>query len=216
MIMTGSQTQQERALSLLSRQGGMARLSEFSREGITAATLTRMREKGLILQPSRGLYQLPDAGCDTNHALAEAAKLVPKGIICLVSALAFHQLTDTIPRSIWMAIGPKDRRPAVTHPPLQIVRFRGKMLDDGIEEHRIEGVTIRVYNVAKTVVDLFRYRQSAGRRYKNSPGLNLALEGLREALRQRKTTPAEIAEYANDAGIWKVVEPYLQAMTANG
>jgi hypothetical protein len=80
-----------------------------------------------------------------------------------------------------MAIGPKDRRPAVTHPPLQIVRFRSKMLDDGIEEHRIEGVTIRVYNVAKTVVDLFRYRQSAGRRYKNSPGLNLALEGLREA-----------------------------------
>jgi hypothetical protein len=215
MMMTGSQTQQERALSLLSRQGGMARLSELSREGITAATLTRMREKGLILQPSRGLYQLPDAGGDTNHALAEAAKLVPKGVICLVSALAFHQLTDTIPRCVWMAIGPKDRRPAVTQPPLQIVRFRDKMLEAGIEEHRIEGVTVGIYNVPKTVADLFRYRQSAGKRYKNSPGLNLALEGLREALRQRKATPAEIAEYANDAGIWKIVEPYLQAMTAN-
>jgi predicted transcriptional regulator of viral defense system len=213
-MMTDRQTQQERALSLL-RRDGMARLSELTRAGITAATLARMREKGLILQVTRGLYQLPDAGGDTNHALAEAAKLVPKGVVCLVSALAFHQLTDTIPRSIWMAIGPKDRRPAITHPPLQIVRFRDRMLHGGIEEHRIEGVTVRIYNVAKTVVDLFRYRQSAGKRYKKSPGLNLALEGLREALRQRKATPAQIAEYASDAGIWKVVEPYLQAMTAN-
>jgi predicted transcriptional regulator of viral defense system len=193
----------------------MARLSELLREGITAATLVRMREKGLVLQPSRGLYQLPDAGGDANHALAEAAKLVPRGVVCLVSALAFHQLSDIIPRTVWMAIGPKDRRPAIAHPPLQVVRFRDKMLEAGIEEHRIEGVAVPIYGVAKTVVDLFRYRQSAGKRYKNSPGLNVALEGLREALRQRKTTPAEIAEYANDAGIWKIVEPYLQAMTAN-
>jgi Transcriptional regulator, AbiEi antitoxin len=214
-MMTGGQTQKERALSLLSRRGGMARLSELMREGITAATLARMRAKGLVLQPSRGLYQLPDAGGDANNALVEAAKLVPRGVVCLVSALAFHQLTDIIPRSVWMAIGPKDRRTAVVHPPLQIVRFRDNMLEAGVEEHRIGGVTVPIYSVAKTVVDLFRYRQSAGKRYKNSPGLNLALEGLREALRQRKTTPAEIAEYANDAGIWKIVEPYLQAMTAN-
>jgi len=211
---TNGQTQQERALSLLNRQG-MARFSELAREGITAATLARMREKGLILQLSRGLYQLPDAGGDANQALAEATKLVPKGVICLVSALAFHQLTDTIPRSVWMAIGPKDRRPAVAHPPLQIVRFRDKMLHEGIEEHTIGGVTVPIYNVPKTVVDLFRYRQSAGKRYKKSPGLNLALEGLREALRQRKATPADVADYASDAGIWKVVQPYLQALTAN-
>jgi predicted transcriptional regulator of viral defense system len=213
-MMTDGQTQQERTLSLLNKQG-MARLSELAREGITAATLARMRNKGLILQISRGLYQLPDAIGGANHALAEAAKLVPKGVVCLVSALAFHQLTDTIPRSVWISIGPKDRRPAVTHPPLQIVRFRDRMLHEGIEEHRVEAVTVRIFNVAKTVVDLFRYRQSAGKRYKKSPGLNLALEGLREALRQRKATPAQIAEYASDAKIWKVVEPYLQAMTAN-
>jgi predicted transcriptional regulator of viral defense system len=214
-MMTHRQTQQERALSLLNRQG-MARLSEFAEEGVTAATIARMREKGLILHLSRGLYQLPGAGGDANHALAEASKLVPKGVVCLTSALAFHELTDVNPRSVWMAIGPKDRRPAVAEPPLQIVRFRNKMLDAGIEEHNIEGVTVRIYNVAKTVVDLFRYRQSAGKRYRKSPGLNLALEGLREALRQRKATPAEIADYASDAGIWTVVEPYLQAMTANG
>jgi predicted transcriptional regulator of viral defense system len=208
------QTQQERALSILKRQG-IVRLSEFIKEGITETAIARMLEKGLVHKLSRGLYQLPDAATDTNHALAEAAKRVPRGVICLTSALAYHQLTDTIPRSVWIAIGPKDRRPAGQNPPLQIVRFRGKLLGHGIDEHPIEGVTVRIYDPAKTVVDLFRYRQSAGKRYKHSPGLNLALEGLREALRQRKATPAKIAEYAIEARIWKVVQPYLEAMTAN-
>jgi predicted transcriptional regulator of viral defense system len=208
------QTQQERALAVLKRRG-IARITEFTEEGVTRATVARMRAKGLVLQLGRGLYQLPDAALDTHHALAEAAKRVPKGVVCLVSALAYHELTDTIPRAVWMAIGPKDWRPVPLQPPLQIVRFRGGHLSDGIEEHTIEGVTVRIYNPAKTVVDLFRYRQSAGKRYKTSPGLNIALEGLRAALRQRKATPAKIAEYANEAGIWKVVQPYLEAMTAN-
>ena len=211
---TGSQTQEQRVLSTLKRQG-MARYAELSKQGITPATIARMREKGLIHRLGRGLYQLPEAQTETHHALAEAAKRVPKGIICLVSALAYHELTDTIPRSVWMAIGPKDWRPVCSQPPLQIVRFRGKLLSEGIADHTIEGVTVRIYNPAKTIVDLFRYRQSAGKRYKTSPGLNIALEGLREALRTRKATPAKIAEYATEAGIWKVVQPYLEAMTAN-
>ena len=207
-------SQQDRAIALLHQQG-IARLSEFIKAGITAATVSRMKEKGIIVQLGRGLYQLPDAALDANHALAEAAKLVPKGVVCLTSALAFHELTDTIPSRVWMAIGPKDRRPRAETPPLQFVRFGQKVLTSGIKEHMIEGVRVRIYDPAKTVVDLFRYRRSAGKRYQKSPGLNLALEGLREALRQRKTTPAEIARYANEAGIWKVVQPYLEAMTAN-
>ncbi|TWT11529.1 type IV toxin-antitoxin system AbiEi family antitoxin domain-containing protein [Reyranella sp. CPCC 100927] len=207
-------SQQDQALSLLRRQG-MARLSEFTRVGITAATISRMKENGLVLQLGRGLYQLPDAPLDANHSLAEASKLVPIGTICLVSALAFHDLTDTIPSRVWMAIGPKDRRPNTTHPPIQFVRFGDKVLRAGVEAHSIESVTVRVYNPAKTVVDMFRYRASAGRRYQRSPGLNLALEGLGAALRQRKATPSEIARFATDAGVWRVVQPYLQAMTAN-
>ena len=213
-MMVRGETQQERVLFLL-RKHGMIRLSELAKEGVTAATVTRMREKGLVNILARGLYQLPDASTDTNHPLAEAAKLVPKGVICLVSALAFHELTDTIPRSIWMAIGPKDRRPAIKQPPLQFVRFGDKVFRHGIDEPRIEGVAVRIYNPAKTVVDLFRYRQSAGKRYQKAPGLNLALEGMREALRQRKATPSAIAEYATQAGIWKALRPYLEAMTAN-
>jgi len=213
-VATPSNRQQDKAISLL-RQRGIVRLSEFTKAGVTAAAVSRMTEKGLIVRLARGLYQLPDAALDTNHSLAEAAKRVPKGIVCLVSALAFHGLTDTIPPRVWMAIGPKDRRPRIDRPPLQFVRFSGKLLRTGIEEHLVEGVTVRIYNPAKTVADLFRYRQSQGTRYQKSPGLNLALEGLREALRQRKATPSEIARYSTEAGIWKVVRPYLEAMTAN-
>jgi predicted transcriptional regulator of viral defense system len=206
--------QQDQALSLF-HQHGLVRLSELTKAGVTAATVSRMKEKGLIVQLRRGLYQLPDASLDVNHALAEAAKLVPKGVVCLTSALAFHELTDTIPSRVWMAIGSKDRRPRTVQPPFQFVRFGQKVLTAGIKEHLIEGVRVRIYSPAKTIVDLFRYRQSAGKRFKKSPGLNLALEGLREALRERKATPSEIARYANEAGIWKVVQPYLEAMTAN-
>jgi len=209
-----AKSQQDRALSLLGKQG-MVRLSEFKEVGVTAATVSRMKKKGLVLQLSRGLYQLPDASVDTHHALAEAAKLVPKGVICLTSALAYHGLTDAIPSRVWMAIGSKDRRPRVDVPPLQIVRFGEKVLTSGTKEHIIEGVRVRIYDPDKTVVDMFRYRRSAGKRYQKSPGLNLALEGLREALRQRKATAAEIARYAIEGGVWKVVQPYLEAMTAN-
>jgi predicted transcriptional regulator of viral defense system len=209
-----TETQRDRVISLL-RQRGMARGSELLKAGVTATTVSRMQESGQIVQLGRGLYQLPDAPLDINNALAQAAKRVPKGIICLTSALAYHELTDTIPSRVWMAIGPKDWRPLVTSPAIQFVRFGAKVLDKGVKEHVIEGVPVRIYNPAKTVVDLFRYRQSAGKRYQKSPGLNLAIEGLREALRLRKATPSEIARYATEAGVWKIVQPYLEAMTAN-
>jgi predicted transcriptional regulator of viral defense system len=209
-----SDRQQDRAIALL-KQKGMARTSEFTRAGVSAATVGRMKKAGLLVQLGRGIYQLPDAALDANHDLAEAAKRVPKGVICLVSALAFHGLTDTIPSRVWMAIGPKDRRPAAGTPPLQIVRFTDILLTHGIEKHLVSGVSVKITNPARTIVDLFRYRQSEGKRYQKSPGLNIALEGLREALRQRKATPSEIARYAQEVKVWRIVEPYLEAMTAN-
>jgi predicted transcriptional regulator of viral defense system len=211
---TQPQTQTDRAMALL-KERGMARVSELTKAGITATTIARMKEKGLILQLSRGLYQPADSDLQENHVLAEASKIAPKGIICLVSALAFHELTDTMPPRVWVAIGSRERKPSVTAPPLEFVRFSEKMRHSGIEAHSIEGVSVNIYCPAKTVVDLFRYRQSEGRRFSKSPGLNLALEGMKEALRQRKATPADIARYAIEAGNWKVIQPYLEAMTAN-
>lgn len=207
-------TQDGRALALLQRRG-MVRLSEFREQNITAATLSRMIDKGLLLRLGRGLYQLADADLDVHHTLAEAAKLVPRGVVCLVSALAYHGLTDAIPARVWMAIGPKDRKPSVGSIPMKFVRFRQKLLQSGIEEHLIEGVTVRISSPAKTVVDLFRYRQSEGRRYQSSPGSNLAIEGLREVIRKRKAGPSEIAAFAEEAGIWKIMRPYLETVISD-
>ncbi len=206
------QTQAERAVRLLDRQG-MMRLSEFRAAGITAATITRMEAAGQVVRLMRGLYQLPDRSVDVHHELALAAKLVPNGIVCLVSALSYHELTDTVPARVWMAIGPKDRKPSFTRPALQVVRFQASRVD--IERHEIEGVSVAITTPARTVIDLFRYRSPAGTRFRKSPGLNLAVEGLREVLRQRKATPAEIAKLAERAGIWRIVQPYLEAMTSH-
>jgi predicted transcriptional regulator of viral defense system len=185
----------------------MARLSEFQQLGVTAAAISRLERDGVIVRLARGLYQLPDAAIETQHSLAEAAKLVPKGIICLTSALAYHELTDQIPPHVWIAIGPKDWRPRVKYPPLRVARFPPTQLRHGVEEHKVERVTVRVFNIAKTISDLFRYRQTIG--------VNVGLEGLREGLRQQRVTPAEIAEYAVEGGVWKVIEPYMAALTSH-
>src|SRR5258708_1657350 len=152
---TAQPRQGDRATTLL-RERGMMRLSEFIKEGITAATISRMEQKGLVNQLSRGLYQLPDAPVDANHSLAVAAKLVPNGVICHSSALAFHELTDRIPSFVWMAIGPRDWRPKITQPRIQIERFGPKVFDKGIEHHTIERISVPIYSPAKTIVDLFK------------------------------------------------------------
>jgi predicted transcriptional regulator of viral defense system len=208
------QSQQDKALALL-KQRGMLRLSELTKAGVTAATVSRLEDKGFIAQLARGLYQLSDAPLDANHSLAEAAKLVPKGVICLASALAFHDLTDRIPSHIWVAIGPREWRPRITYPPIQIVRFGPKAFSPGITEHVIEHVRVRIYEPAKTIVDLFYHAQRQRRRYGSTTGLTQALQGMKEALRLRKATPAQIAHFANEAGIWKLVQPYLEAMTVD-
>ena len=115
-------TQRTQALTLLKRRG-MTRLAEFSEAGITATTVGRMERAGEVVRLARGLYQLPDAALDAQQSLAEAARLVPKGVICLASALAFHGLTDQIPPKVWIAIGRKDWRPRLTYPPIRIARF---------------------------------------------------------------------------------------------
>jgi predicted transcriptional regulator of viral defense system len=209
-----AQRQQDRAVALL-KEHGMLRLSEFIAGGITAATVSRMEKKGLLLQLGRGLYQLPDAPLDVHHSLAEAAKLVPRGVICLDSALAFHELTDRIPSRIWVAIGFREWRPRITQPPIQIVRFGPKLLTAGVKDHVIEGVTVRIYEPAKTIADLFHQAFRTQSRYGSKTGVTQALQGMKEALRLRKATPAEIARYAEQAGIWKKVQPYLEAMTVD-
>ncbi len=164
--MTGAPTQRERALRLLQKQG-MVRLAEFGAAGITAATIVRMEKAGEVDRIGRGLYRLAGQSADANHDLALVAKLVPGSVVCLVSALAFHELTDTIPSRIWIAIGSKDRKPVVTQPALQIVRFAPEMLRTGIA--LMPGGAPRHHA-----------RRGAGGR----------VGGLREVARSRQATPA--------------------------
>lgn len=123
-------THRERLTAFL-RDHGIARLAEIRRAGLTAATVSRLERRGFVIRFSRGLYQLADAVPEGHHSLAEAAERVPKGVICLISALAFHGITDQMPRRVWIAIGPKDWKPQIDYPPLRIARFANKFLKEG-------------------------------------------------------------------------------------
>lgn len=204
--MAKARSQLELAQTLLKKQG-ILRLVELRKAGVTAATMSRMERAGEVIRLSRGVYQLPDADLDPNHSLAEAAKRVPKGVVCLVSALAFHGLTDQLPPKVWIAIGSKDWAPQRNGTPIRIVRFTDRLLRESVETHAIEGVSFKVFGVPKTVADCFRHRGKVG--------LSVAIEGLQEALRQRKATPAEIARQADEGGVSTVIRPYLEALTAN-
>ena len=186
---------------------GIVRLGELRNAGVTAATVSRMVRDGEVLRLARGLYQLSDAPLNADHSLAEAAKRLPKGIVCLVSALAYHGLTDQLPKKVWLAIGNKDWAPK-RGTSLRIVRFTDGLLTDSVETHVIEGVAVKIFGAAKTVADCFRHRRKVG--------LSVAIEGLQEALRQRKTTPGELARQAARGGVSTVMRPYLEALTANG
>lgn len=203
--MRREKTQQDQAINMLQKRG-ILRSFEFAEAGIAAAALSRLIFQKRIIRLQRGLYTLAESVPVANHEMAQTSKAVPQGVVCLVSALAFHELTTTLPGKLWLAIGSKDRRPKLSHPPLQVVRFPPSLLKRGIDRHVIDGVPVRITNPARTIVDLFRYRRKTG--------LNLAIEGLREALRGRKATPAQIAHYAEEANIWKVVQPYLEAVTS--
>lgn len=205
--MPSSMSQRQIAHTVLTARG-ISRLAELREAGVTAATMSRMERDGEVLRLARGLYQLSDAPLDVHHSLAEAAKRVPKGAVCLVSALAFHGLTDQLPRKVWLAVGQKDWPPKPEGTPIRLVRFTDRLLTEGVETHPVERVPVKVFGVAKTIADCFRYR--------NKIGLSVAIEGLQEALRQRKTTPSEIASQAARGSVATVIRPYLEALTASG
>ncbi len=205
--MNKQSSQKDRVLGLL-RERGMARLRELIAAGVHEETVARLERAGHIVRLARGLYQLSDVDFVAEHSLAEAAKLVPKGVVCLLSALQYHHLTTQLPPFIWMAIDRTTRKPKVDYPPIRFVRFGGRSLAMGLETHVIERVDVRIYDPAKTVVDCFRYR--------NKIGIDVALEGLRESIRQRRARPDDIARYARACRAWTVIKPYLESVLADG
>ena len=191
------------ALDLLKTRG-MLRLKDFVAEGIGPETLARLVREKEVIRPARGLYQLPDTHIEAAHALAEAAVLVPKGVVCLTSALQYHEMTLQMPSAVWMAIDRTAWRPTFDYPPIRFVRFSGWALTEGVERHPIENVDVPITDPARTIVDCFRYRAKVG--------LDVAMEGLRQGLRHRRCTPNQLWHFARKARVWSVMRPYVEAM----
>ncbi len=200
--MARSKTKQEKVLTLV-RRAGILRPRDLDRHGIARTYLQRLEQEGLLERIGRGLYRLPSADLSEHHSFAAACKLVPHGVVCLLSALRFHDLTTQAPAQVWLAIDQKDRRPRQGTPPLRIVHFSADALTEGIETHKIEGVKVRVYNPAKTVADCFKYR--------NKIGLDVAIEALRDYLHRHPRGIDDLWHYARICRVANVIRPYLEA-----
>lgn len=194
----------ERALSVV-QDRGIARARDFQAAGIPRVYLKRLSDDGALVRLGRGLYQEPShAGEDVAHDLAEAARRTPNGVISLLSALRYHGITTQLPSAVWMTIPHKARAPRVPNTTLQIVRATGDVLTEGVEFVQIEGVTVPVFNVAKTVVDCFKHRRHVGE--------DVAVEALRDALRQQRTSESELMKYAAVNRVTQRIGPYIKAM----
>ena len=198
-------THRERALEVI-RHRGIARGRDFDAAGVTRATVQRLRDEGLLQQVGRGLYKLADTDVDSATSLAEAVCIQPRGVICLLSALQFHELTTQTPHAVWMMLGQKDWAPV--NPPviLKIVRASGEALTAGVETHVIDNVPVPITVPAKTVADCFKHR--------NKIGIDVAVEALRDYMKSRARRDLnEIYRYAEVDRVQSVIRPYLEAMT---
>ena len=182
------------------------RTTEALDHGIHRRTLYGLRDEGILLTVSRGVYQLAEMEVPPEINLAEVVKRVPNGIICLVSSLAFHELTTQIPHYVWLAIERKARKPRIEYPPVRVFHFSGKTFTSGVENCRILHQTVRIYNAPKTIIDCFRWRKAVG--------LDVTLEAVREYLKRPDSSPSTLMHYAKICGMEKRVTPYLEAMTA--
>jgi predicted transcriptional regulator of viral defense system len=188
----------------LAQKMGVLRVRDLTSRGIHPEYLRRLCQRGFLVRIGRGLYVPADAKPSEHHSLVEASKWVPHGVACLLTALRFHGIGTQSPFEIWMALDRRTARPRMKYPPLRIMRFSGAAFTEGVKEHLIEGVPVKVYNPAKTVADCFKYR--------NKIGLDVAMEALRECRRERRCTNDELWEYAKVCRVAKVMKPYLEAM----
>jgi len=198
-------TSVEKKVLNLARKRGVLRPRDLQSQGLPQDYLWRLHRKKKLFKVGRGMYATMDVSPFNEHqTTVEATLRVPHGVICLFSALQFYELTTQIPHQVWIAIDGKARAPKEGIIPLRIVRFSGEALTAGVESHLINGVTIRVYNPAKTVADCFKFR--------NKVGLDVAMEALRECWRYRRATMDELWRYAKICRVANVMRPYLESV----
>lgn len=185
-------------------QPGVIRARDAAAHGLSRKRLSELTRAGKLERVSRGVYTAADAEVTEHHTLVEAAASVPDGVICLLSALRFHELGTQQPHEVWVAIGRKAWKPRLDWPPVHVVRFSGEALDFGVEEHVLENVSVKITSREKTVADCFKYR--------NKIGLDIALEALREYLRSRKRSVDALVRAARVCRVARVMQPYLESM----
>ena len=183
---------------------GMVRPRDIEAIGLPREYLLRLHRQGKLNRSGRGIYTVPDANVTERHSYAEVAKHVPEAVVCLLSALAFHEITTQSPPSVWIALRKGARKPVLPSPSLRIVRLSGPSLTEGIDNHQVEGVPVRVYSAAKTVADCFKFR--------NKIGLDVAIEALKDCLRQKKASIYEVYRYAKICRVSNVIRPYMEAL----
>lgn len=196
----------EQAVLQLAKEHPLLRARDLQKQGLPTVALTKLVSAGKLERIARGVYSLPDQFVSEHRSLAEAAIRVPRGIICLLSALRVHDIGTQAPFEVWMAIPNRMLPPRLDQPSLRIVRMSGKSLTDGIEKRTFDGVTVNVFNPAKTIADCFKFR--------NKIGLDVALEALREGWQSRKVTMDDVWKYATMNRVANVMRPYLEALTA--
>jgi predicted transcriptional regulator of viral defense system len=189
----------------LTKRSAIVRSRDFAAHGIGRHYLRAAEQHGLIVRNGRGLYSACNFDTTEFHSFAEVAKRVPRGVICLLSALRFHEVTNQNPFEVWIAIGEKDRSPRQNGAAVRVSRFSRPSLAFGQTTHVVEGVPLLVFSVAKTVADCFKYR--------NKIGLEVALEALRDSLSQGKATTSEIREAAQVCRVANIMRPYLEAVS---
>ena len=190
-------------LERMLKERGILRVGELMPLGFPKSYLSELEKRGKAIRQARGVYMHPEADIPPHYSLALACQKVPGGVVCLLSALAYHEIGTQNPHEVWMAIDGKAKLPRVDYPPLRTVRFSGAARHEGVQN--IDGpFPIRVYCAAKTVADCFKYR--------NKFGLDVAVEALREGWRLRRFKISELDHYARICRVQKVITPYLEAI----
>jgi predicted transcriptional regulator of viral defense system len=193
----------ERARKVFENHGGTLRTGEALASGVHPRTLYAMRDSGRIEQLARGLFRLAGLPPLGEPDLATVARRVPQGVVCLISALAFHELTTQIPHEVHLALPRTARRPRLAYPPIRVYRFSESPFKAGVQTHTVDRVAIRIYSPEKTLADCFKYR--------NKVGMEVVLEALRTYRRRRLASLQKVLEYARVCRVEQVIRPYLEA-----
>ena len=193
----------EKARQIIRKGGGMIKTSEAIQAGIHPRTLYQLRDMGDLEQISRGIYRLSEIKAVSNPDLVIVATRIPNAVICLVSALFFHEITTQIPHKVSVAIPRNSKHPIIDYPPIQFHKFSEKPFQAGVEKHQIDGVTIKVYSPEKTLADCFKFR--------NRIGMDVVLEALKLYKKRRKFDHKSLLKFAGICRVDKIMRPYLEA-----